>query len=154
MIGYFAYGSNMSPALMRRRCPDAVARGRARLDGWRFVIMAAGFASIVPDQGSSVHGVLWSVAPRDLAALNAYESVDSGLYVRRVLPVRCDTRIEPALVYVGTNRAAGRPRPGYQSIVVAAAERWGLPPGYVGMLGRHGAPGQLGRWAPETGEVR
>jgi gamma-glutamylcyclotransferase (GGCT)/AIG2-like uncharacterized protein YtfP len=133
---YFAYGSNMSTALMKRRCPSAVAIGAARLDGWRFFIMAAGFASIVPANGSAVHGVLWSLAPRDLAALNAYEGVDGGLYVRRTLAVRCRGRHQPVLVYVGTNRATGRPQPDYQRVVAAAAQEWQLPADYVRALQR------------------
>ena len=98
--------------------------------------MASGFASIAPATGSVVYGVLWSLAPRDLAALNAYEGVDTGLYVRRTLSVRCQQRREPALVYVGTNRAPGRSKPEYQRVVVAAAYEWQLPTGYVRALER------------------
>ncbi|HXW23776.1 MAG TPA: gamma-glutamylcyclotransferase family protein, partial [Xanthobacteraceae bacterium] len=87
MTLHFAYGSNMSRALMQRRCPGARALGPARLDGWRFTIMREGYASIVPAAGAAVHGVAWRLSPRDLAALNAYESLDRGLYLRRVLPV-------------------------------------------------------------------
>ena len=136
MTRYFAYGSNMSTALMKRRCPSAVAIDTARLDGWRFFIMAAGFASIAPANGSVVHGVLWWLAPRDLAALNAYEGIEGGLYVRRTLPVRRQGRHEPALVYVGTSALAGRPRPAYQWAVAAAARQWQLPADYVRALER------------------
>jgi cation transport regulator ChaC len=133
---YFAYGSNMSTAMMKRRCPSAVAIDTARLDGWRFFIMAAGFASIAPANGSVVHGVLWSLAPRDLAALNAYEGVDGGLYVRRTLPVRHQGRHARALVYVGTSALPGRPRPAYQWSIAAAARQWQLPADYVRALER------------------
>jgi len=125
---------------MRRRCPGAVAIGAAQLVGWRFFIMAAGYASIAPAHGSVVHGVLWWLAPRDLAALNAYEGVDGGLYVRRMLPVWHHGRHEPALVYVGASRAAGRPRPGYQWGVAAAAQQWRLPADYVRALERLASP--------------
>jgi gamma-glutamylcyclotransferase (GGCT)/AIG2-like uncharacterized protein YtfP len=133
---YFAYGSNMNKAMMKRRCPGAVAIGTARLHGWRFFIMAAGFASIAPANGSVVHGVLWWLAPRDLAALNAYEGVEGGLYVRRTLPVRYQERHEPALVYVGTSPLPGRPRPVYQRSITAAARQWQLPADYVRALER------------------
>ena len=136
MTRYFAYGSNMSAAMMKRRCPSAVAIDTARLDGWRFFIMAAGFASIAPALGSVVHGVLWWLAPRDLAALNAYEGVDGGLYVRRTLPVLYQGRHERALVYVGTSPLPGRPRPAYQRGVAAAARQWQLPADYVRALER------------------
>jgi hypothetical protein len=151
---HFAYGSNMSRALMRRRCPGARALGPARLSGWRFVIIREGYASIVPEPGAAVHGVVWRLTPRDLAALNAYESLDRGLYVRRMLPVVMLGRRRPALAYVAPDRAPGRPQPGYQELVVAAAREWNLPEAYVQSLtrliysGLHGAltvaPGEMG----------
>ena len=81
---YFAYGSNMSRALMRRHCPHARPLGTAVLDHHRFIVMADGYASIVRHPGHEVHGVLWQLTPRDVDALNAYESIDTGLYCRRV----------------------------------------------------------------------
>ena len=38
MTLHFAYGSNMSRALMQARCPRAEAIGTATLSGWRFLI--------------------------------------------------------------------------------------------------------------------
>ena len=46
MTLHFAYGSNMSRALMSARCPGAEAIGTATLSGWRFVINPEGFGSI------------------------------------------------------------------------------------------------------------
>jgi len=152
MTLHFAYGSNMSRSLMRRRCPGARALGPARLDGWRFVITRDGYASLVHDPGARVHGVLWRLTPRDLAALNAYESLDRRLYVRRVLPVLIGARRRAALVYVGPGRAPGRPQPGYQELVVAAAREWELPETYVATLERF-IPGFCGRLGVATGEM-
>jgi len=132
---HFAYGSNMDRALMLRRCPTAEAIGPARLDHWRFIVTRDGYASIIPASREVVHGVLWRLGPRDLAAVNAYESIDSGLYRRRMLPVRRDGLMR-ALVYVARERRAGCPRPGYQDLVVAAARAWNLPADYVGSLER------------------
>ena len=92
MTLYFAYGSNMSRALMRPRCPAAREIGLARLDGWRFMIMREGYASIVPASGGAVHGLLWRLTPRDIAALNAYERLDQGLYRTATVTVRCGAR--------------------------------------------------------------
>jgi gamma-glutamylcyclotransferase (GGCT)/AIG2-like uncharacterized protein YtfP len=148
---YFAYGSNMSPALMGRHCPAAAALGTARLAGWRFMIMRNGYASIVPAQAAQVHGVLWRLSPRDLAALDAYESVDSGLYRRRMLAVAHRGRRVSALVYLGRERAEGRPTPAYQRIVVAAAREWDLPAAYIRGLERWGPPGARASRAIGTG---
>jgi gamma-glutamylcyclotransferase (GGCT)/AIG2-like uncharacterized protein YtfP len=153
MTLHFAYGSNMSRALMRRRCPSARALGPARLDGWRFAIMREGYASIVPAPGAAVHGVVWRLSPRDLAALNAYENLDRGLYVRRVLSVLIGARRQAALVYVAPGRAAGRPQPGYQELVVAAAREWSLPDDYVQALARLVPSGLHGALTVATGEM-
>ena len=139
MVLHFAYGSNMSRAMMRRRCPAAEALGTATLSGWRFVVNPDGFGSIATQPGALVHGVLWRLNARDLAAVNAYESVDSGLYLRRHLVVRCGGQPAPALVYIARRRGEGRPRPGYVELVVAAARDWELPDDYIRALAR---------WAP------
>lgn len=150
---HFAYGSNMSRPLMQRRCPEAREVGTGVLPGWRFVIAVDGYASIVPRPGELVYGVLWRLSPRDVAAVNAYESLDSGLYVRRMLPVRCDCRHVLALVYVARRQGRGRPRPGYMAVVEDAARDWRMPEDYVQELGRWAPSGQSGVRRKETGEV-
>jgi gamma-glutamylcyclotransferase (GGCT)/AIG2-like uncharacterized protein YtfP len=151
MTLYFAYGANMERAAMARRCPGAAAFGPARLVGWRYVI-AEGYGPIAPAAGSSVYGVLWRLTPRDLAALNAFESLDSGLYRRAMLTVEHDARRLRALVYVGRQRGKRRPMPGYQERLVAAAEAWRLPDFYVAEL-RRLAPAYRGARPAETGEI-
>ena len=151
MTLYFAYGANMERSAMAVRCPGATALGRARLAGWRYLI-AAGYGSIAPAPGACVFGVLWRLTPRDLAALNAYESLDSGLYRRVLLTVDAGERRARALVYVGTRRGRDRPMPGYQERIIAAAEDWQLPRDYVEGL-RRLAPGYRGARPAETGEI-
>ena len=133
---HFAYGSNMSAALMRRRCPGARLEGHACLPGYRFVIVRSGYASVVPAPGSSVHGLLWRVTPRDVAALNAYENLDGGLYRVVTMAVVSHRRRRAALVYIGCDGAPGRPRPGYLDIVTQAARDAGFPPRYLKCLTR------------------
>jgi hypothetical protein len=149
---HFAYGSNMDRPLMLRRCPTATAIGPARLDHWRFIVTRDGYASVVPAPGEAVHGVLWRLGPRDVAAVNAYESVHSGLYRRRLLGVRREGLLR-ALVYVARERRTGRPKPGYQELVVAAARAWNLPEDYVGELQRWAAARLALARAPDLGEV-
>src|SRR3954451_266118 len=124
---HFAYGSNMSRALMAARCPQARPLGVATLAGWRFLVNTDGVGSIRPVPGALLHGVLWGLGLRDLAALNAYESVGTSLYLRRMLPVMLAGRREPALVFIARRAGEGRVRPGYISLVVAAAREWNLP---------------------------
>jgi hypothetical protein len=74
MTLHFAYKSNMSRPLMKMRCPAAAGGGTGLLKGWRFVINPDGVGSIEPRSGAQVLGV----SPRDLAAINAYEGIDTG----------------------------------------------------------------------------
>jgi gamma-glutamylcyclotransferase (GGCT)/AIG2-like uncharacterized protein YtfP len=151
MTLYFAYGANMEREAMRRRCPGAVALGTARLSGWRYLI-AQGYGSVAPAAGRAVSGVLWRLTARDLAALNIFESLDSGLYRRVLLTVRAGAGAQRALVYVGRRRGRDRPMPGYQERLVAAAEDWQLPARYVAEL-RRLAPGYRGARPAEAGEL-
>jgi len=136
---HFAYASNMSVPLMRRRCPAARLEGRAVLPGHRFIIMRSGYASIVPAPGGCVHGLLWRLTPRDVAALNAYENIGGGLYRAVTMSVVAQHGRRAARVYVGPDRAGARPRPGYLDIVTQAARDAGFPPHYVRRLRRWGA---------------
>ncbi|MBX6328908.1 MAG: gamma-glutamylcyclotransferase [Pseudolabrys sp.] len=144
MTLYFAYGSNMSRAGMRLRCPSARALGVATLPGWRFVIGRDGYASIAPAPGERVLGVLWHVSARDVAALNAYEGVDVGLYRQVWVMIRAQGRARSAMVYVARRGGEGRPRPGYLEEVIAAARAWMLPADYVAGLARWSMRGAVG----------
>ncbi len=153
MTLYFAYGSNMSRAPMRARCPSAREVGTATLAGHRLIITSDGYASIVPEPGGIVHGLLWRLAPRDIAALNAYESLDTGLYGSVTLPVSLGAGKVPAMVYVARSRRPGRPRPGYLDAVIAAARELDFPPAHVDALARWQPSGLRRRAPPDTGAV-
>jgi hypothetical protein len=136
MTLHFAYGSNMSPAVMRVHAPGARALGAARLAGYRFVITADGYASVVPAAAQTVHGVLWQVTARDVVTLDRWENIASGLYRAEVLPMRHAGRAASALVYLARPSEEGRPKPGYMELVIAAAREWNLPAAYIRSLQR------------------
>jgi hypothetical protein len=133
---HFAYGSNMHRGLMRARCPDARVVGHAVLRDHRFMITRDGYASMRGARGGVVHGLLWSISPRDLAALNAYENIDAGLFRRVLLSVQTQGRSAKALVYIGRSGAPGRARAGYMELVATAAREAGIPSDYVAGLER------------------
>ncbi|RTL80205.1 MAG: gamma-glutamylcyclotransferase [Hyphomicrobiales bacterium] len=132
---HFAYGSNMDAAAMARRCPHSRFLGRARLPRWRFVTLPSGFASVMADNRSSVHGALWDVPVSDIMALDRYEQVGQGLYVKKIIPVlREPFGSAPALVYIGAAANQGAAAPGYLVDILAAAQALELPPAYIGYL--------------------
>ena len=131
---HFAYGSNMYRALMRKHAPAAVPIGAAQLANYRFVITADGYASVEPAQAQTVHGMLWRLTPRDRVTLDAWENIAGGLYRAETVPVHCNVRLHPALVYIARPRPLGQPKPGYMEIVVEAARQLDLPADYVASL--------------------
>lgn len=133
---YFAYGSNMDEAAMRRRCPRTKRLGRARLARHRFTIMGNGYASVMRDATRDVHGVLFDLAFADVPALDRYEDVAHGLYLKSVQPViRAEGVACRALIYLGTDPTRGTASPpGYVEAIVAAARAAGLPTDHVTML--------------------
>ena len=71
LILYFAYGSNMEPVRMARRCPGAYPLGRAVLRNYKLTERL--YADIDFLEGVSVSGFLYLITERHLKSLDAYE---------------------------------------------------------------------------------
>jgi len=79
-----------------------------------------------------VHGVLYNLALSDIAALDRYEEIGRGLYVKLSQPaLRASAAPVQALVYIGREEEGGVARPDYLAGVLAAARDWDLPQAYV-----------------------
>ncbi len=74
---YFAYGSNINLVQMANRCPDATALMPVVLPGYELVYRAGGVATVIPREGSEVHGLLWSITPECEKSLDRYEGYPS-----------------------------------------------------------------------------
>lgn len=135
---YFAYGSNMDRAHMAGLCPLAEPYGVASLRSYKYAIAASGFATVIPWPGSFVHGVLWKVGPKEIAALDRYEDVAGGLYRAIQLPIKFNDRLLRALIYLASGDKTGASPPGYVENIIAAAKEWNLPPDYVAYLAKQG----------------
>jgi len=81
MTTYFAFGSNLDQAQMRRRCPSAVLVGNAMLHGWRlrFAGWSSGWggavADITRDASATTPGAIYHLPLEELHVLDAYEGV-------------------------------------------------------------------------------
>ena len=100
---YFAYGSNMNTNQMAFRCPDAQAVGTVRLEGYRLTFAGnggrRGVATILPEKGSYVDGVLWRIFPKDEQSLDHYEGFPV-LYGKETVSVRTsDGKQIPVMAY-------------------------------------------------------
>ena len=67
----------MNENQMAFRCPDAEVVGTVRLEGYRLTFAGngggRGVATILPEKGSYVDGVLWRISERDEQHLDHYE---------------------------------------------------------------------------------
>ena len=153
MTLYFAYGSNMNRATMTQRCPAARAIGPAILQGYKFFVGIDGWGSVRPAPGEAVHGVLWRLTPRDIAALHAYELLHQGLYDVRHLPVRNGSKRVRAMIYLLRRRAPGKPKPGYVEMIAACARAWKLPERYIRSVERCSTSRFTGARVIDAGEL-
>ncbi len=129
---YFAYGSNLCAAQMAARCPGAREDGVVELAGWRFVINGRGVATLAPEPGARVFGLVWRLTPACEAALDRHEGVAKGAYRKAEL----EAGGAPALVYLAADTAPGAPRQGYPERILRAAEACGLDDAYRAELAR------------------
>ena len=153
MTLYFAYGSNMNRAAMARRCAGARAVGPATLDGYKFFVGIDGWGSVKPQRSERVHGVLWRLTARDIAALHAYELLHQGLYDVRRLPVRSGAQRRTAMIYLLRRRAAGKPKPGDVEMIAASARTWKLPEAYIRSVERWSVSRWTGARLVDAGEL-
>jgi gamma-glutamylcyclotransferase (GGCT)/AIG2-like uncharacterized protein YtfP len=130
---YFAYGSNMCRQQMAQRCPGAQIQGRASLVGHRFIINSRGWASIVPQPQSIVHGVIWHLTDRHIKTLDHYEDVALDLYRKLTVTLasECGTQSFAAMTYISTHTDHGSPQKPYIKGILNAAQNLCLPPDYL-----------------------
>ena len=133
---YFAYGSNMCPEQMARRCPGGQALGQAELRDWRFLINTRTYATIEARPGAATHGVLWSLTPGHITELDHYEAVAEGMYFKKTLIVQRADRPVEALVYIDPVCELGQPKPDYIRTILDGAAHFALPPEYIAGLVR------------------
>lgn len=139
---YFAYGSNMLPEQMARRCPGARPLGRGSLPHWKYITTKRGTANIQPGKDHVVHGALWRCDLRHIASLNRYEGVRLRNYLPRFMKISTRTgRSYTALVYVSQRILYGISRPDYMlNAVLPGAKSFDLPEYYLK---------ELESWLPE-----
>lgn len=148
-ISYFAYGSNLDPEQMQRRCPGHRVIGAGFLPGHRLKFQGQGedwggaVATVVPDTRDTVWGVVFELSEEDLRRLDEYEGCrgdadPTGLYVRRDFDVRlADGGAVRATAYVMRRRLEGKPSKMYLDAITRGARSHGLPTDYVDRLAAH-----------------
>ncbi|KAG8415034.1 hypothetical protein J3458_008918 [Metarhizium acridum] len=151
-ILYFAYGSNLSTAQMRQRCPHSTPVGLGYLEGWKWLINERGYANVVRVSGGGggggVYGLLYLLPPQDEERLDVCEGVPwayekmtcDARWVRDGLGKALDEPVR-ALVYVDTSRVR-ESVPGDEYVqrmergIEDAVNNWGLDGEYAARVMR------------------
>ncbi|MGE3902422.1 MAG: gamma-glutamylcyclotransferase family protein [Nitrospiraceae bacterium] len=139
---YFAYGSNLDTGRLEDRVGRRNIEWRlARLDGYRLsfdkpAADGSGYAMVVPEEGHTVHGVLYALQDHELKKLDKHEGVHKRQYVPRTITIRThDGEPISAECYFAISPSSGlRPRRDYLDLIINGAEDHGLPPTYIEWL--------------------
>lgn len=128
-ILYFAYGSNLNPKRITRRCPTAATFRTAKLRNYRLVERL--YADIDYEEGAVVHGVLYCISERELSVLDTYEGCPR-IYRRIWIEAECNGENFVAATYEMTPETkilrAGQPFPeDYRKICSAGAAYHRIP---------------------------
>jgi hypothetical protein len=137
---YAAYGPNMDPSMMSERCPHSPLRGTGWLLGWRLTFGGEEYgwdgslATLVEDPLEQVFVALYDVTHDDIAELDTWESVATGLYLKTKMRVSTLTGEELVWTYLLDAYEGGLPSASYLGILAAAAEAADAPADYVAAL--------------------
>jgi len=137
---YAAYGSNLDPARMGKRCPHSPQRGVGWLPGWRLTFGGEEYGwdgalpTVVESAEHQVFVALYDVTRDDESRLDEWEGAGPGLY--RKLRVRVETLEGDRLawVYVLDAFEGGLPSASTVGILSEAAQAAGAPDDYVADL--------------------
>jgi gamma-glutamylcyclotransferase (GGCT)/AIG2-like uncharacterized protein YtfP len=137
---YAAYGPNMDPTMMSERCPHSPLRGTGWLRGWRLTFGGEEYgwdgslATLVEDPLEQVFVALYDVTEDDVAQLDTWESVATGLYLKTKVRVSTLFGEELAWTYLLDAYEGGLPSASYLGILASAAEAADAPADYVAAL--------------------
>jgi cation transport regulator ChaC len=141
-IWYFAYGSNMSPAIfVERRGMQPLETQRGCIDGYqlRFDIPVGpgerAVANLAADAAARTHGVAYLLTSEDAVRLDRSESVPR-LYYRETVEVTlaAGERIQGFTYRSTISRPHRKPSPRYIGLLLDGARLHGLPADYVAYL--------------------
>jgi hypothetical protein len=131
-IDVFFYGLFMDDALLREKGMNPTNRRMASVENFSLVIGAR--ATLVPCQGQTVHGILFSLTHAEVDALYAEASV--SIYRPEALLARLtDGQVVPALCFnLPVPPSMTERNPQYALKLRALAEQIGLPQSYVSSI--------------------
>jgi Gamma-glutamyl cyclotransferase, AIG2-like len=139
-VVYFAYGSNMSTARLRKRMPSCKPLGTATLPGHalrfhkRSTDKSGKCNAFASGNDDSVVGVWFSFDPADRAKLDEAQGVGTGYEPVMVTVINEKGRRRKVLTYLASPDYIGdslKPYGWYKDFVLSGGREHGLPPEYI-----------------------
>lgn len=129
---YVAYGSNMNLEQMEYRCPNSKVIGTGTVSGWQLVFNIHADIIETNDFDDKLPVVVWEIADEDWNYLDMYEGYPT-YYVKRIVPVELDGKIEYAIAYVMNDARKGiyPPSNGYFECIVQGYVENKIDVGYL-----------------------
>lgn len=137
---YFAYGSNMSTARLRKRMQSCKRLGTATLPGHtlrfhkRSIDKSGKCNAFASGDNENVVGVLFSFDPAERSKLDVAEGLGRGYAHARVTIINEAGYRQKVLTYLATCDYIDdslKPYSWYKDFVLAGAREHGLPPAYI-----------------------
>ncbi len=101
---YIAYGANINPLFLRKRCPDAKYLEDGYLMGYKLTFRRCrgkSFVALEESENSSdqVQAILWWLSDSDVKALDQYVC-SLGVFRKEDTTITCGRRIRKGFMYV------------------------------------------------------
>lgn len=117
---YFAYGANLNLTGMANRCPAAEPIQALELRDWQLAFN--GVATILPKDGSVVHGALWEITRDCEDSLDMFEGFPY-LYSK----INLEQDGYQFMAYVMNEDIPAPPSRGYLNTIAEGYRHWNLP---------------------------
>jgi len=143
-VNYFAYGSNLSIAQMKERCPDSkfVRKGflkGVRLEFRNFSSRWGGHVADITgdkDKNKLVYGIIYSLPVADLKRLDVYEGYPL-VYNRKLVKIHGNNQCDIGWVYyIQRKTKMGLPSKKYLGIIKTGAHNFDFPKYWREFLGK------------------
>ncbi len=140
---YFAYTAHISPKRLTELVPNAEFQFIAHLPETRMSFpiedstWEGGLPSVHPEEGSTVWGAVFSIAPADLDRLNEAEALEGRAPIETFKAVDREGHSHEIITHADARARNGgdhAPSRAYMEMVVDGAKHWGLPTGWVAGL--------------------
>lgn len=125
-IFYWAFGSNLSIAQMKRRCPKAIKYGPMTV--YDSALVFRFYADVTVREGSLTQGGLWQITADCERALDQYEGVGSGgNYMKRYFRIEVEGKKHTCLFYqMKTSKGVMPPSESYIDTIAQGYIDFGL----------------------------